>query len=92
MPRKNGALTPLEQTILAAAQRLNGQPFYGYALAPLLAVDNHLTRHGTIYKALASLERRGYLTSAWSAATYQGRTIPRRLYSLVAAPPASEAD
>lgn len=89
MRRKASALTPLEVAILAAAQQMDGTPFYGYALAPLLTVDKHLTRNGTIYRALVALERRGYLQSKWSTANQPGRGIPRRLYQLVATPPAA---
>ncbi len=90
MRRKKNSLVPLEATILEAALDLNseGSPeFYGYLMAKLIADTRRagaLIGYGTLYKALARLEERGLLTSAWEdpAAAADSKRPRRRLYSL----------
>jgi PadR family transcriptional regulator len=87
MRRKAGTLVPLEVSILEAAAELrrSGEPeVHGYRLATVVQDLRHarrLTAYGTLYKALARLERDGYLTSRWEdphAAADEGR--PRRRF------------
>jgi DNA-binding PadR family transcriptional regulator len=89
MPRrKPGALLPLELEILATALSLmrTGQPvFHGFALAQDMrerAGSRSLTGHGTLYKALGRLERRGLLSSSWEDASAAEGRPRRRLYRL----------
>lgn len=69
MRRKPGGLVPLEDGILAAAADLNAEgihEFHGYQIAKHLGgARNHrlLTAYGTLYRALARLERMGLLRS-----------------------------
>ena len=71
MRRKVGALVPLEVSILEAAAELQlaGQSeVHGYQLAGVvrdLRQARRLTASGTLYKALARLERDGFLASRW---------------------------
>ena len=71
MRRKVGALVPLEFSILEAAAELQlaGQPeVHGYQLAGVvrdMRQARRLTAYGTLYKALARLEREGFLASHW---------------------------
>jgi PadR family transcriptional regulator, regulatory protein PadR len=71
MRRKVGALVPLEVSILEAAAELQlaGQPeVHGYQLAGIvrdMRQARRLTAYGTLYKALARLEREGFLGSRW---------------------------
>jgi DNA-binding PadR family transcriptional regulator len=87
MRRKAGFLIPIEVAILEASAELKGagQPeVHGYLLAKLVQDIRHaerLTAYGTLYKALARLERDGYLASRWedpNAAAADGR--PRRRF------------
>ena len=71
MRRRTGVLIPLEVAILEAAVELlrAGQPeAHGYLLAKVvrdLRAARRLTAYGTLYKALARLEREGFLASRW---------------------------
>jgi PadR family transcriptional regulator, regulatory protein PadR len=71
MRRKTGALLPIEVSILEAAVELrrDGQAeVHGYELAKVvrdLRQARRLTAYGTLYKALARLERDGLLASRW---------------------------
>jgi DNA-binding PadR family transcriptional regulator len=71
MRRRAGELLPIEQAILAGGIELaaSGEPdFYGFAMARRIreaSSARQLTAHGTLYKALARLERAGMLTSSW---------------------------
>jgi DNA-binding PadR family transcriptional regulator len=71
MRRKVGALVPLEVSILEAAAELQlaGQAeVHGYELARVvkdIREATRLTAYGTLYKALARLEREGFLASRW---------------------------
>jgi Predicted transcriptional regulators len=84
-------LTGLQQRILEHAIDIarRHERFYGYELAQLLGggeLSAALLGHGTLYKALAQLEDRGYLTSSWerqNKAT-RGRRPLRRLYRITA--------
>jgi PadR family transcriptional regulator PadR len=90
MRRRVGELLPIEQAILAGGIELAaaGEPgFYGFAMARQLrdaSAARQLTAHGTLYKALARLERAGMLTSCWedpSLAEAENRPR-RRLYQV----------
>lgn len=87
MRRRSDQLLPLELDIVEAALdlRADGEPnFHGFALAKRLqqlASAKSLTSHGTLYKALARLERAGLLVSSWEdpeIAASEGR--PRRRF------------
>jgi PadR family transcriptional regulator len=71
MRRKEGALVPLEVSILEASidLRQRGVPeAHGFLLAKELREERHarrLTAYGTLYKALDRLERAGLLESRW---------------------------
>jgi DNA-binding PadR family transcriptional regulator len=71
MRRKEGALVPLETSILEAAVdlRQRGVPeAHGFLLAKEIRDGRHarrLTAYGTLYKALERLERAGFLQSRW---------------------------
>ena len=84
MPRrKPGTLLPLEKEILRTALSMRGS-FHGFGLAHAMREQRGsraLTAHGTLYKALGRLEKRGLLTSAWEDAAAEGRPR-RRLYEL----------
>jgi len=87
MRRKAGILIPIEVSILEAAVALleAGQPeVHGYELAKVvqgIREATRLTAYGTLYKALARLEREGFLASRWedpNQAAEEGR--PRRRF------------
>lgn len=93
MRRKAGAVLPLEASVLATAvdlARSGTTEFHGFELAKRLRDDSgqrKLTAHGTIYKALARMEKAGLLTSTWEdpdLAAEAGRPR-RRLYSITSA-------
>ena len=90
MKRKPGALVPLEASILAAAVELQNarvHEFHGYQLARHVAAVSDrrlLTAYGTLYRALARLEKMGLLQSHWEdpqLAANENRP-GRRLYGL----------
>ena len=90
MRRKPGTLVPLEQAICLAAralQRRGVDSFHGFLIAKelkTLADSRRLTAHGTLYRALARLEKMGLLTSSWEdpqLAADAGRPR-RRLYAI----------
>lgn len=92
MRRKPGTLVPLELDILEAAlelQRLGQAEFHGFAIAKRIQEiegARRLTAHGTLYKALARMEKSGLLHSRWedpSAAADEQRPR-RRLYEVTA--------
>ena len=87
MRRKEGALVPLEVSILEAVLELRSRGIteaHGFLLAKELRDGRHarrLTAYGTLYKALDRLERAGYLASRWEdpqLAADDGR--PRRRF------------
>lgn len=87
MRRKEGALVPLEVSILEAALELRRRGIveaHGFLLAKELRDGTHarrLTAYGTLYKALERLERAGHLASRWEdpqLAADDGR--PRRRF------------
>ena len=100
MRRKPGTLIPIEQSILVAAMHLHGQgveEFHGFRIAKEIKGKRnarHLTGHGTLYRALARLERLGFLESQWEdplVAAEQNR--PRRkFYKLTGAKVAEVVD
>jgi DNA-binding PadR family transcriptional regulator len=86
--RKEGALVPLEVSILEAALALRRRgrlEAHGFLLAKELRDQRHarrLTAYGTLYKALDRLERAGFVESRWEdplIAAGEGRPR-RRLY------------
>jgi DNA-binding PadR family transcriptional regulator len=92
MRRKEGALVPLEMSILVAGLNLlrrGDHDFHGYAVAREVRdgeAARRLTAHGTLYRALERLEQRGLLKSNLegpevAAAEKRPR---RRLYALTA--------
>jgi len=87
MRRKEGALVPLEVSILEAALELRQRGIreaHGFMLAKELRDGRQarrLTAYGTLYKAFDRLERAGYLSSRWEdpqVAVDDGR--PRRRF------------
>jgi DNA-binding PadR family transcriptional regulator len=87
MRRKEGALVPLEVSILETALDLQSRGIteaHGFLLAKELRSGTHarrLTAYGTLYKALDRLERAGHLASRWEdpqVAADEGR--PRRRF------------
>lgn len=93
MRRKPGRLVPLEVAICAAAAdlRRSGAPeFHGFEIAKHLAdiADQRLlTAYGTLYRALARLEKMGLLQSRWEDPEIPARENRpgRRLYTLTGA-------
>ena len=90
MRRKPGVILPLEASILGTAVDLargGVEEFHGFELAKRLREAEgrrNLTAHGTLYKALTSMEKAGLLSSVWEdadEATGEGRPR-RRLYSI----------
>ncbi len=70
MPRRRpGSLLPLEIAVLEVALAGGStQEFHGFSIAKSLQNANgarRLTAHGTLYKALARMEKAGLLTSRW---------------------------
>ena len=92
MRRKPGTLVPLELAICQAAADLRGRgtdEFHGYEIAKTIgdASDSRLlTAYGTLYRALARLEKMGLLTSRWEDPAIPARENRpgRRLYTLTA--------
>jgi len=93
MRRKPGALVPLEIAICLSAadlRRDGADEFHGYEMAKRLSdVANRrlLTAYGTLYRALARLEKMGLLESRWEDPEIPARENRpgRRLYMLTAA-------
>jgi PadR family transcriptional regulator PadR len=88
MRRKEGALVPLEVSILEAALELRRRGVteaHGFLLAKEMRDERHarrLTAYGTLYKALERLERAGHVESRWedpAIGAREGRPR-RRLY------------
>lgn len=93
MRRKEGAILPIEESILAAAMamRRSGQAeFYGFAMAREIQDREgarRLTAHGTLYKALSRMEAAGLLSSRWEdpTAAAEADRPRRRLYKVTGA-------
>ncbi len=93
MRRKPGTLVPLEQAICVCAadlRRSGAEEFHGYQIARRLsdvADRKLLTAYGTLYRALARLEKMGLLQSRWEDPEIPARENRpgRRLYTLTAA-------
>ena len=93
MRRKPGALLPLELQILEASldlRRRGDDELHGFAIAR--EIQEHegarrLTAHGTLYKALARLEKAGLLASRWEdpAIAAEESRPRRRLYEVTGA-------
>lgn len=92
MRRKPGSLVPIEESILAAAVILSvggSNEFHGFKIAKEIKGQKDarlLTGHGTLYRALGRLEKRGYLYARWEDPLLAAReNRPRRkLYELTA--------
>src|SRR5215470_14446882 len=90
MRRKPGTLVPLELAICEAAASLRARgatEFHGYEIARTVgdaANSRLLTAYGTLYRALARLEKMQLLTSRWEDPAIPARENRpgRRLYSL----------
>ena len=90
MRRKPGALLPNEESILIATIKLwrtRVFEFHGYQIARHVAEESErrsLTAYGTLYRALARLEKMGLLKSRWEDPQIAAdETRPgRRLYVL----------
>jgi len=87
--RINGALTPIEYSILNAAVRLcrEGEEFYGFQIAKEIEDREgarRLTGLGTLYRALDWLQQHGYLSRRWEdpAIAAQENRPRRRLYQV----------
>jgi PadR family transcriptional regulator, regulatory protein PadR len=87
MRRKEGALVPLEVSILEAALGLRSRgtaEAHGFLLAKEVRDGRQarrLTAYGTLYKALDRLERAGYLSSRWEDPQIAARdSRPRRRF------------
>ncbi len=91
--RKEGAILPIEESILTAALALRraGQPeFHGFAIAKEIQDRQgarRLTAHGTLYKALTRMEAAGLLSSRWEdpSAAAEADRPRRRLYKVTPA-------
>ena len=90
MRRRAGHLLAIEEDILdvVVTLRANGtESTHGFALAKLVQTNRdarRLTSQGTLYQALARLERAGLVLSEWEdadAAAAEGRPR-RRLYQV----------
>jgi DNA-binding PadR family transcriptional regulator len=92
MRRKAGTLVPLELDICEAAAALRSRgidQFHGYQIARTIgdaANVRLLTAYGTLYRALARLEKMGLLRSRWEDPAIPARENRpgRRLYTLTA--------
>jgi PadR family transcriptional regulator len=90
--RRPGTLVPLELAICEAAADLRkrgADEFHGYEIAKTIgdAADGRLlTAYGTLYRALARLEKMSLLTSRWEDPAIPARENRpgRRLYTLTA--------
>jgi len=88
MRRKPGVLLPIEVSILDAGldlERRGVTGFHGYLLASEIADREgarRLMAHGSLYRALARLERAGLLESRWEDAdiAVAAERPRRRLY------------
>ena len=84
MPRRRaGVLLPIEAQILQLGldRASSGSPdFHGFALAEELVGDGaaRMLGHGTLYKALARLERDDLLASRWEDIDPVAEGRPRR--------------
>lgn len=93
MNRRKDELIPIESDLLAAAMQLRRQgarEFHGFLIGKTMeeaGKPHSLIGHGTLYKALARLEERGYLTSRWEGTkpADRDRGPRRRLYEVTAA-------
>jgi DNA-binding PadR family transcriptional regulator len=93
MRRKPGALIPIEEAILAVVARLHRKGVresHGYDIAQHLrdvSDTKLLTAYGTLYRALARLEKMGLLESRWEDPRIAAREARpgRRLYALTGA-------
>lgn len=90
MRRKPGTLLPLELEILEEGldlQRRGRGEFHGFAIAKSIQETEgarRLTAHGTLYKALARMEKSGLLQSRWEdpLAAADEQRPRRRLYQV----------
>ncbi len=89
MRRKQGALTPIENSILDAAVHLHrqGGEFHGFQIAKEIEDREgarRLTGLGTLYRALERLQQQGFLSRRWEdpAIAAQENRPRRRLYQV----------
>lgn len=88
--RKEGAILPIEESVLAAAlalRRAGQAEFHGFAIAREIQDRQgarRLTAHGTLYKALSRMEAAGLLSSRWEdpTAAAEADRPRRRLYKV----------
>lgn len=103
MRRKPGTLLKLERAILDVGLQLRQEgtgTFHGFQIANQIKVrgvdDRNLAALGTLYRALARMERDGLLESRWEdppGSTEEERPGPRRrLYDVTAAGEAKLAE
>ena len=89
MRRKQGAVLPIEESVLRIAVATQAE-FHGFEMAKeLQEIDDakRLTAHGTLYKALSRMETAGLLESQWEdpqKAADEDRPR-RRLYKITGA-------
>jgi PadR family transcriptional regulator, regulatory protein PadR len=88
--RKPGTLLPIEADILSVIAAQGARGAHGFAVAKDLAADDRsktLVSHGTLYKALDRLLRRGLLSAEWEdPAPAEAAGRPRRkVYWITAA-------
>jgi DNA-binding PadR family transcriptional regulator len=93
MRRKPGTLLSIEVSILDAGIDLRGQgepEFHGFLVAKRIKGRDEarlLTAHGTLYRALARLEKAGMLASRWEdpQIAAEANRPRRRLYHVTLA-------
>lgn len=81
MRRKQNALVPLEMEIIKVAKELVSEgleEFYGFQMIKQLGT--RVVTNGALYRALARLERMGYIESNWEDQTSMKDNRPRRKY------------
>lgn len=86
MRRKMGTLIPIEESIVDVAKQLHQtgiKEFYGFQIAQKME-DAYGTRliveYGTLYRALARLQKMGLLESRWEDTLPTDQNRPRRRY------------
>ena len=86
MRRKQGALLPIERSIIEVAVKLRRQgvqEFHGFQIAKEIKEQNgarFLTGYGTLYRALGRLQQQGFLDSRWEDPLPAEQNRPRRRY------------
>ena len=89
MKRKPGTLFPIECSIVEAARNLQQQgieEFHGFQIAKEMGDrkgTRFLTGYGTLYRALARLQKLGILESHWEEPSPDESRPRRRYYRLI---------